>query len=158
MGTHYQGQRHEVRALNAYIKLMRAADSVGKRLERHLSKFDLTENQFGILEILLHRGSVIQRELSEKLFTSGGNVTQILDQLERRELVKRIRDSQDRRNVQVHLTAKGEQFIRDIFPVHLEAIMGEFCVLTAEEQEELARLCKKIGLRLPQAGTSRGDP
>lgn len=157
MGTHYQGPRHEVRALNAYIKLMRAADAVGKRLERHLAKFELTENQFGILEILLHLGPVIQRELGEKLFTSGGNITQILDQLERRELVKRIRDSQDRRNVQVHLTEKGEEFIRSIFPEHLEAIMEEFSVLSSEEQDELARLCKKIGLHLPQTCSSRRD-
>ena len=148
MGTRYPGRQNEIRALNAYIKLMRAADSVGKRLEKHLAKFDLTENQFGILEILLHLGPVIQKELSEKLFTSGGNVTQILDQLEKKELVKRIRDSQDRRHVKVHLTEKGEELIRTIFPEHLEAMMKEFSVLTSEEQEELGRLCKKIGLHL----------
>ena len=147
MGTHYRGEPHEVRALNAFIKLIRAANSVGARLECLLSALGFTENQFGILEILYHLGPVFQRDLSRKLFTSGGNVTQILDQLERRGLVSRKRDSKDRRHVQIHLTDEGNRLISTAFPQYLKATMAEFAVLTPEEQEELARLCRKVGLQ-----------
>ena len=67
MGTKYTGNASEVRALDAYIKLMRAADSVTTRISRALAPFDLTVSQFGILETLMHLGPQHQNDLGEKL-------------------------------------------------------------------------------------------
>ena len=53
MGTRYQGQPDEVRALDAFIKLMRATDSISADLSRHVSEAGLTLGQFGVLEALL---------------------------------------------------------------------------------------------------------
>jgi MarR family 2-MHQ and catechol resistance regulon transcriptional repressor len=74
MGTHYQGTQAETDALNAYIKLMRAAESVTARAHNVLPK-EITLSQFGVLEALLHRGPLCQGELASKLLRSGGNVT-----------------------------------------------------------------------------------
>jgi len=82
MGTRYRGKADEVRALNAYINLMRAGRSVGTRLEHRLIELGLTESQFGVLEALLHLGPLFQRQLGEKLFTTRANITLIVDQLE----------------------------------------------------------------------------
>jgi len=145
MGTHYQGQAREVRALDAYIKLLRAADSVVARAHRRTA-CDLTVSQFGVLETLHHLGPMHQRRIGTKLLKSGGNVTMVIDNLERRGLVERRRDQKDRRYVSVHLTPAGEALIAEVFPRHVHSIVEEMAPLTAEEQETLGRLCRKLGL------------
>lgn len=145
MGTQYQGTKDEVRALNTYIKLVRATDSVSSRIHRHLDASNLTITQFGVLEALLHLGPLYQRDLAFKLLKSGGNITLVIDNLEKRELVKRDRETQDRRCIKVSLTEKGQQLISQIFPYHVAAIMDEMSILTPSEQEELARLCRRLG-------------
>jgi len=145
MGTRYLGTTAEITALDAYIKLVRATESVSQRIHRHLETHKLTITQFGVLEILLHLGAMHQRELAEKLLKSGGNITLVIDNLEKRQLVKRDREIGDRRCISVSLTPKGKELISDIFPAHVEAIAGQMSVLSLEEQAELGRLCKKLG-------------
>ena len=145
MGTRYRGTQEEVRALDTYIKLMRAAELVTTRIHRHLTTVNLTISQFGVLEALFHLGSLSQRDLAEKLLKSGGNMTMVIDNLEKRQLVKRERSVEDRRFVSVCLTDEGRQLISDIFPQHVEAVVEEMRVLTELEQEELGRLCLRLG-------------
>ena len=145
MATRYRGTKDEVRALDAYIKLVRAVDSVSSRIHRHLDATKLTITQFGVLEVLFHLGPLYQRDLAEKLLKSGGNITLVIDNLEKRELVKRERQVEDRRCVRVCLTDKGQQLISQIFPSHVAAVVNEMSILTASEQEELGRLCRRLG-------------
>jgi MarR family 2-MHQ and catechol resistance regulon transcriptional repressor len=148
MGTHYQGSKKEQRTLNAFIKLMRASESINNRLNRHLAEeADLTVTQFGVLEALYHLGPLNQKTLGEKLLKSGGNITLVIDNLEKRNFVERQQDPNDRRAMLIHLTKEGESFIASFFPKHLENIKNEFSVLKEKEKEELARLCKKLGVK-----------
>jgi MarR family 2-MHQ and catechol resistance regulon transcriptional repressor len=147
MGTHYRGAPAEVRALNTYIKLMRAADSVSRRLAPRLLRYGLTETQFGVLETLLHLGPLAQRTIAAKQLTSASNLTTVIDNLERDGLVSRRRDAADRRRTTIDLTSRGRALIRKIFPGHVATITAEFAVLSAPEQAALGRLCKKLGLR-----------
>ena len=147
MGTKYQGTDEEVRALDAYIKLMRAAESVAARLAPHLSRAGLTTSQFSALEALYHLGPLCQRDLAKKILKSGGNITMVVDNLEKRGLVERERDAIDRRYITVRLTAAGRRLIQKLFPRHAEAIREEMDVLSATELERLARLCKRVGLK-----------
>ncbi|MDR8391309.1 MarR family transcriptional regulator [Aliifodinibius sp. S!AR15-10] len=147
MGTHYEGTDEEKTTLNAFIKLMRATESVNTRLNRHLADADITVSQFGVLEALLHLGPLNQKALGEKLLKSGGNITMVIDNLERCGYVERQRDPEDRRSVLIHLTEDGKKFIQDFFPKHLEAIKNEFSVLSRQEKEQLAEICKKLGLQ-----------
>lgn len=149
MGTHYKGSRAEIRALDVFIKLMRATNSLMAPLERRLEEDGLTGTQFGVLETLFHLGPLCQKEIGRKLLTSGGNVTTVVDNLERRGLVERIRSEEDRRFVTVHLTEAGRELIARLFPVHARRITRALSVLSPAEQEDLARLCKKLGTGLP---------
>jgi MarR family 2-MHQ and catechol resistance regulon transcriptional repressor len=144
MGTHYRGTQEEVTTLNTFIKLMRAADSLTSRLSPILSSAGLTPGQFGALEVLLHLGPLCQSELGKRLLRSGGNITMVVDNLERRGLVRRER-GEDRRFITLHLTREGRQLIQKIFPKHLDALLQEMRILTEAEQKELGRLCKKLG-------------
>jgi MarR family transcriptional regulator, 2-MHQ and catechol-resistance regulon repressor len=146
MGTHYQGSPKEIRALNAYIKLMRAADSLRGHLERHLAAHNLTENQFGALETIYHLGALHQHELGRKLFTSKGNLTALLDKLERAGLVRRERSQTDRRLIAVHLTEAGQSLVGSILPGHVAQITALMSVLDAREQRSLEGFCKLLGL------------
>ena len=150
MGTHFKGKPSEVRALDAFVKLVRATRGIHEKLEHALADHALTENQLGVLEMLLHLGPLCQRALAEKLLTSGGNVTLLVDGLERRGLVKRERNVDDRRFITVHLTPEGRALIERIFPLHTANVVDALSPLTAAEQTELGRLCKKLGV--PVAG------
>jgi MarR family 2-MHQ and catechol resistance regulon transcriptional repressor len=145
MGSRYKGSKSEVRALNTLIKLMRATESLSARLNRFLSQAGLTVSQFGALEALYHLGPLCQSALGEKILKSSGNITMVVDNLEKRRLVNRERGIADRRFVTVRLTEKGEGLIRELFPKHVKTMFSELAALTAGEQEELGRLCKKLG-------------
>jgi MarR family transcriptional regulator, 2-MHQ and catechol-resistance regulon repressor len=145
MPTHYRGNAEQVRALNAFIKLARAADSLSTRVSRSITGTGLTDNQFGVLEVLLHLGPLPQRDLAKKLLRSAGNMTMVIDNLEKRGLVRRKPNVEDRRVNTVHLTDDGRDLIARIFPGHVYEIVREMGVLTPAEQDELGRLCRKLG-------------
>src|SRR5579862_6725750 len=111
MATHFQGDAREVRALDAYIKLSRASSTIDARLATNLARLGLTTGQLGVLEALMHLGPLSQGELGRKLLRSGGNVTTVIDNLERRKLAVRTRNREDRRVVTVALTGRGRRLI-----------------------------------------------
>lgn len=147
MGTHYNGSQKEQKTLNAFIKLMRATESLNNRLNRHHIKANLTVTQFGVLEALLHLGPLNQKSLGEKLLKSGGNITLVIDNLEKSGWVERQENPDDRRSMLIHLTPEGKDFISSYFPKHLDRIIKEFDVLSETELDQLAKICKKLGLQ-----------
>jgi MarR family transcriptional regulator, 2-MHQ and catechol-resistance regulon repressor len=146
MPTRYRGGENEVRALNAYITLVRASEAMVGALHRDLAGKRLTSSQFGVLEALLHLGPLCQGELAAKLLRSGASTTSVVEGLEKRGLVVRQRTEEDKRFVRVALTGKGRRLIEEIFPGHASAVARRFGVLTGEEQDELRRLCRTLGL------------
>lgn len=147
MSTHYRGSAAERRALDVYTRLMRSAKSVGSRLDRRLREQGITETQFGVLDMLFHLGPLHPREITKRHFTTGGNTTFVLKTLERDGLIEREPDPKDGRAHLVRLTAKGRRRVGELFPGHLAAIVREFSILSAAEQEELGRLCRIVGMR-----------
>ena len=145
MHQKYRGSKKELRALSTYIKLMRAAESVSRRTHRHLAATGLTFSQFAVLDALYHLGPLSQREIGQKILRSSGNITLVIDNLEKCELVKRERNKVDRRFFIVHLTNKGDCLMSSLFPIHAAGIAKDLAVLTAAEQDALGRLCKKLG-------------
>lgn len=145
MGTRHQGSAAEKRALEAYIKLRRAVNTVSLREGEVMRAAGLTESQFGALEALHHLGPLCQHELAGKVLKSAGNMTTVVDNLERRGLVERRRDGSDRRVVTVHLTDSGGTLVKEVFPRVVEVLVEAFSTLSAREQEQLAALCRRLG-------------
>ncbi len=146
MPTRYIGAPNEVLALDTIIKLSRSLNSVQGRLTPKLQKdFGITESQFGVMEALLHLGPLSQGQICEKILRSGSNVTTVVDNLERDGLVTRVRDEDDRRVQIVALTAKGRSLINEAFPAHVARVTEVMSALTADEQRELGRICRKLG-------------
>jgi MarR family 2-MHQ and catechol resistance regulon transcriptional repressor len=155
MPTNYRGDPRTVLALNTFIKFTRAANALENRLAHHAQLADLTTSQFGVLETLYHLGPLCPGVISTKLLRSSGNITLVLDNLEKRGLVERKRETSDRRSVKVHLTTQGSALIADIFPRQAAAIAAAFDALSPQEQEELGRLCKKLGTSKPESLSSK---
>ena len=146
MKSKFKGSAKERCALSAYVKLYRAANAADLLINRHLSDYGLTTSQFGVLEALYHLGSMFQNQLAEKILKSTGNMTLVIDNLCKRGLVERVRDEADRRYYQIHLTKEGRELIETIFPHHVKGVVETFSVLSADEQTQLAKLCRKLGL------------
>jgi MarR family 2-MHQ and catechol resistance regulon transcriptional repressor len=154
MGTHHRGPEPEVRALDAFIKLSRASDTIGMHVSSYADS-GLTTSQFGTLEALYHLGPMCQTEIGKKILRSSGNITLVIDNLEKRGLVRRERAEDDRRRVGVHLTPEGKALIERVLPEHIAQITAAFAVLAPDEQEELARLCKKLGKGVAALSSAR---
>ncbi len=147
MGTKYRGTDEDRIALDSFIKLSRACSSFGSYLEHaHRLPDGLTVSQFSVLEVLHHLGPITQGEICSKVLQSKGNITMVVDHLEKRRLVERIRSREDRRKIHVNLTDEGRSVIGEIFPDHVRAIREGMSVLRREERLLLGELCKKLGL------------
>jgi MarR family 2-MHQ and catechol resistance regulon transcriptional repressor len=133
-------------AFGSFIKLCRATWTVTARVAACLPG-NITFAQFAVLEALHTLGPMYQRELSQRILRSSASVTAVLDGLERRGFVSRTRSLEDRRLVEVGLTAEGDEFMEGVLPVYMSRVKEEFSVLTGEEQEELGRLCRTLGRR-----------
>jgi MarR family transcriptional regulator, 2-MHQ and catechol-resistance regulon repressor len=148
MPTRYKGSARELRALDTFIKLTRARETLGSELQRHLASHELTLPQLAVLEALLHLGPMSQGELGRKLLRSNSNMTALLDTVERNGWIQRRRSPEDRRVVVVSLSRAGQRLIEKVFPAHVAHLAALLGALTAEEQEQLGALCEKLGLSL----------
>jgi len=148
MGTHYSGSKKTIEALNSYIKLIRSAESLSSKINLELSEFGLTESQFGVLDALYHLGAMKQKELGKKILKSGGNITMVINNLEKHGMVQRKKSEKDKRQFIINLTSTGKKTIQDLLPNITKKIKKHFDILTKEEQKELQRLCKIVGLQI----------
>ncbi|GAA5265416.1 MAG: MarR family winged helix-turn-helix transcriptional regulator [Acidiphilium sp.] len=132
-------------SVRAYVKLLRATRAVVARTGPLLAEFGLTHTQLGVLEAILHLGPLTQRDLTRKLLTSPGNLTDVIDKLAQRDLVTRATCPEDRRRVRVALTATGRTLIETVFPLHAADIHRAMAGLTQAEQTQLGRLLRLLG-------------
>ncbi|MDD2876177.1 MAG: MarR family transcriptional regulator [Acidiphilium sp.] len=132
-------------AIRAYVKLMRACHAVSARTAPRLTEAGLTHTQLGVLEALLHLGPLTQRDLSRKILTSPGNLTDVIDKLARRDLVERVACPEDRRSVRVVLTATGRSLIEALFPQHASDIAAAMGAVSDDDLAVLDRLLRRLG-------------
>jgi len=149
MPTHHQGPQNEIVALDAYIKLLRAAESVTSRVHAVLPA-SLSVTQFAVLEVLFHLGPLCQSQLALKLLKSTANLTLVIANLEKAGLIKRVRQPDDLRFIKISLSPRGRTLITNLFPKMAARIANEFAVLDSQEKAEFGRLAKKLGLGKPQ--------
>ena len=133
-----------MQALEAYHQLTRAADSVSNALSRALKPHGITLSQLSVMETLRESGPLHQRLIGQKLLRSSGNITTVVENLERRGLVRRKRGVRDRRFVTVHLTASGKALLESILPGWQDEVRQAMGVLSGEDQATLARICESL--------------
>jgi MarR family transcriptional regulator, 2-MHQ and catechol-resistance regulon repressor len=134
------------RALKLFVVLERATMAVNQRIDEHADKHGLTATEFGILEVLYHKGPLLLGDVQKKILLSSGGVTYTVDRLAEKGLVQRRECETDRRARYAALTPKGEALITKAFPSHADEIEITMSALTAREQDEAIALLRKLGL------------
>lgn len=144
MAKSYKESGRETLALSTFSRLSKAAGQLRRKVYAGLSDTRLTESQLNVLELLLQTGPLPQKDIAKNLLVTGGNVTMVVDNLQKRNLVERNRWPQDRRVVHVTLTNEGRETIETYFPHHVKKVEKALNVLDSVEQEQLIALCDKL--------------
>jgi len=145
--TRRYGKKSDL-SLSMWVKLARASSTFGHLTAENIHSFGLTQPQFGALECLGHLGPMSIGELCRKHLVSGGNMTVVVDNLQKEGYVERMPSPTDRRSILVRLTPKGRKLFESIFPQHAQFVTKLASVLSDEEQRQLSALLKKLGTSL----------
>jgi MarR family 2-MHQ and catechol resistance regulon transcriptional repressor len=133
-------------SLELFIALSRAHQWVNAHADRDIKKLGLNRTEFGVLELLYHKGPQPLQRIGTKVLMSSGNITYVVDKLEKKNLVRRNASATDRRLIFAQITERGEQFIEKVFPNHTHVIENAVKGLTEEEKKTASQLLKKLGL------------
>jgi DNA-binding MarR family transcriptional regulator len=131
-----------LRVVSALRRIAQAMDSHSKWLEGHAR---LTVPQLLVLEALRHEAAALTAgALAERVSLTQGTVTSILDRLEAKSLITRVRATEDRRRVLVALTREGQEAIRVAPPLMQAQFTRAFEDLPKQERESLTRALERV--------------
>mgnify|MGYP000987227521 FL=1 len=142
----YYGEENDLN-LKVVIGISRANQAIQKHSAVTFKEGGLTTAQFAVLEALYHKGTLTIQEIINSILSTGGNMTVVINNLEKEKLVERFVNPEDKRSSLIEITHKGKKIIEDIFPNHLQSLKEEFQVLTKEEKQTLIAILKKLGTR-----------
>lgn len=132
-------------ALDMWNRLSKAYDSVRKSHVKQMSANKLTAPQFHVLEVLKDQGPMPLKRISEELMVTGANITCVVDNLEKEDLVVRVPSKEDRRIINAELTPKGREKMQELFPKYVDNMSDIANKLSEGEQNDIIRLLEKLG-------------
>jgi MarR family 2-MHQ and catechol resistance regulon transcriptional repressor len=132
-------------SLDLYIALNRASQWINSHADRDIKQHGLNRTEFGVLELLYHKGSQPLQQIGGKVLMSSGNITYVVDKLERKTFVKRRASTEDRRLIFAEITEAGRKWIEEVFPKHAQVIVQAMNGLSLEEKQVVSQLLKKLG-------------
>lgn len=121
---------------------------IGLRRTFGASGFDLTPEQWVVLYRLFETQGLTQCGLGERTVKDKTTITRILDRLQKKKLLERRRDTQDRRSQRIFLTAEGERVVRELIPLVRRFAAEAFADVPPEDRESLRRILTNIETRL----------
>lgn len=143
----------DANCMGAVGRILRLAGHMERRANEALAELELSIWGFDVLGALLRSGkpySMTPTELMKSVMLSSGAMTNRIDRLEALELIERIPDENDRRSLQVQLTAKGRRIITAAAPVRFEEAWGVLRNLSVREQALLSSLLRKMLLTVEE--------
>ena len=133
-------------SLKLWVVLARAFDAVERHSRASITRFGLGTTEFGVLEVLYHKGELPVCEVQRRILVESSSTTYVVDKLVKRGLVRRRHSGKDRRVVLLRLTPSGRRLIGRIFPTHARAIHDAVAALRPREQAQAIRLLRALGL------------
>ena len=143
----------EATGIHLWLVLWKAYDALREHADRHIQTLGLGFSDFGVLEVLRHKGPTQVNAIGELIGLTSGSITAAVDRLERKSLVARCTHATDRRARVVHLTEQGRKLIECAFAAHEAAMEQATAGLTPAERHAAIILLKKLG-RYAQAHNS----
>jgi DNA-binding MarR family transcriptional regulator len=134
------------RALRIWLRLLTCTQLIERQVRSRLrEQFGTTLPRFDLMaQLERHPEGLKMNELSRLLMVTGGNVTAIVDQLEKEGLVERVDEPADRRAFRIHLTRAGERTFAEMAGAHEEWVVELFAGMSRREQDDLLRLLAKV--------------
>src|SRR5437016_5624961 len=111
-----------LRGVHLWLVLWKAFDALQPHALDNIHSIGLGLSDFGVLEVLLHKGPLPVNALGQKIRLTSGSISIAIDRLEEKGLVERKDDPDDRRARIVHLTAQGCKLIECAFTEHAAAM------------------------------------
>ena len=131
-------------SVKAMVVMRKAFRTIDAKVSETFKEDDLTQTQFGVLDVLYSKGPMKIGELMDSILATSGNMTVVIRNMEKKGWVTRHTCPDDKRAYLVSLTDVGRQVIEHALPLHMAKIEETFSVLTEEEQDQLIRLLKKF--------------
>ncbi|ASN07346.1 MarR family transcriptional regulator [Virgibacillus necropolis] len=116
------------------------AGAIKQNGRKILNNYSITSPQFIALQWLLEEGDLTIGELSNKNGLAFSTTTDLVDRMEKNELVERVRDLNDRRVVRIHVLEKGNTIIHEVIKKRQEYLGEVLTNFSMEETETLNRL------------------
>jgi len=136
-----------LRGAHLWLVLWKAFDALQVHAFANIHSLGLGLSDFGVLEVLLHKGPLPVNVLGQKIRLTSGSISIAIDRLEEKGLVERKDDPDDRRARIVHLTSEGRKLIAHAFTEHADAMEHATSGLSATERTAAIRLLKKLGAK-----------
>ena len=109
-----------------------------------MKQYGLNITEFAVLELLYNKGDQPIQRIRERVLIASSSISYVVDKLEEKGCVTRIRNQQDKRIINASLTQQGRRIMDEIFPKHAETIQSTFSILTDEELQTLQNTLKKL--------------
>lgn len=132
-------------SLKLFVVLSKTYKVVMDRAIKDMKKNGLSAAEFGVLELLYHKGKVPLQRIGDKILVTSGTITYTVDKLEAKGYLKRVACADDRRVTYAEITASGKALFDQIFPGHADMIEQMMSPLTPEEKQTAIGLLKKLG-------------
>jgi MarR family 2-MHQ and catechol resistance regulon transcriptional repressor len=126
------------------IALGRTYRNAHRRSNELFREKGLTMPQFTVLELLYNRGEQTIQQIIDKVLSSSGNITVVVRNLERMELVYRRDNPYDRRSYLIGITQKGKELMDATFVKHMSNLAEALSKLTTAEKEQVVSILKKL--------------
>jgi DNA-binding MarR family transcriptional regulator len=146
MDREFIARRGDHSALRIWLRLLTCTQLIERRVRSGLrEEFGTTLPRFDLMaQLERHREGLKMNELSRLLMVTGGNITAIVDQLEKEGQVERLDDSADRRAFRIRLTRAGEKSFTEMARAHEQWVVELLAGLSRREHDELLKLLAKL--------------
>jgi MarR family transcriptional regulator, 2-MHQ and catechol-resistance regulon repressor len=141
--TQTYGKRAD-KSMQTWIQLFRAFNKIRAKESSYIQSFDITMNQFQVLEVLYHRGDLSIGSITKLTMSTPGNITVVVKNLKRDGYLETTPDNKDKRTSIVSISQKGKELIEKLFPNHAKNFEEYFKVLDDEETDTLFKILRKL--------------
>ena len=125
----------------AWLRMWRIVQKVERAAAEHLRVYGLNYAQFDVLAHVGPAEGSRQEELGESLHVTKGNISHLIDQMERRGLLWRRQEGRTKR---IYLTEEGRRLFEEVVPAHEDLVHQLMSALPEEEQGRLHELLRAL--------------
>src|ERR1700741_2623210 len=146
MDREFHARRDDHSALRIWLRLLTCTQLIERRVRSGLrEEFGTTLPRLDLMaQLERHPGGLKMNELSRMLMVTGGNVTAIVDQLEKEGLVERLDEPDDRRAFRIRLTRSGDKTFAEMARAHEQWVVELLAGLSKRDQDDLLKLLAKV--------------